>query len=198
MTQNVFRLIATGVLCAGLYSPALAQAVPQELNVPAGNVLFLKAFATGTQNYVCVTTPAGVGWKFIGPQATLFHEFKGAVQQQLTTHFLSADLADTPVARPTWQHSFDSSRVWGRVVASATDPAFVKAGAIPWLLLQAAGTDVGPAGGDVLALTTFIQRINTSGGTAPATGCTQASHVGTLALVPYTTDYYFYRASREQ
>ncbi len=51
-------------------------------------------------------------------------------------------------------------------------------------------------GGSILAQTTFIQRVNTSGGVAPATGCTQASNIGVMVLVPYTTDYYFYRAER--
>ena len=54
----------------------------------------------------------------------------------------------------------------------------------------------GPTGGSRLAATTFIQRLNTSGGIAPATGCSQPSEIGALALVPYTTDYFFYQARR--
>ena len=38
--------------------------------------------------------------------------------------------------------------------------------------------------------------MNTSGGIAPTTGC-DASAYGKVALVPYTTDYYFYRASQQ-
>ena len=47
-----------------------------------------------------------------------------------------------------------------------------------------------------LTTTTFIQRLNTSGGIAPATGCTSPADVGKSAFVPYTTDYYFYKATR--
>jgi len=53
---------------------------------------------------------------------------------------------------------------------------------------------VGPTGGDTLTKTTFIQRLNTAGGVAPSTGCRSSSDVGTLAFVPYTADYFFYKA----
>jgi hypothetical protein len=42
---------------------------------------------------------------------------------------------------------------------------------------------------------TFIQRLNTQGGSAPADGCSTAADVGKQALVPYTADYYFFRAN---
>ena len=48
------------------------------------------------------------------------------------------------------------------------------------------------AGGDTLTATTFIQRVNTSGGIAPSTGCTSSTDVGKQAFVPYTADYVFY------
>ena len=64
------------------------------------------------------------------------------------------------------------------------DPGYVAPGAIDWLLLERAGVQSGPTGGSILAQTTFIQRVNTSGGVAPATGCSDISQVGTLALVP--------------
>ena len=37
----------------------------------------------------------------------------------------------------------------------------------------------------------LIQRINTSGGGAPSTGCRQPTDAGAVALVPYSTDYVF-------
>ena len=163
-------------------------AVPGTLEVPSGQP-FLIAAAEGTQNYVCLLTQGGFEWTFLGPQATLF-----VPPQQVMTHFLSANPVDG-AQRPTWQHSLDTSRVWGRVRASSSDPAYVAPGAVPWLLLDAASTSVGPAGGGTLAQTTFIQRVNTSGGVAPAAGCRHAGDVGAMALVPYTTEYYFYRAS---
>ena len=172
-------------------------AVPPNLEVPAGHDVFLAGQAEGTQNYICL--PAGkkdVAWRFVGPQATLFHTLNGDVREQITTHFLSVNPSEGAVTRPTWQHSIDSSRVWGRVIASSSDPNIVAPGAIAWLLLEVAGVDRGPTGGVVLAETTFIHRLNTSGGIAPSTGCSDVSQIGTLALVPYTTDYFFYRPTR--
>jgi hypothetical protein len=55
------------------------------------------------------------------------------------------------------------------------------------------GAQHGPTGGDKLAATTFIQRLNTAGGMAPSTGCTLSTDVGQKALVPYTADYFFYK-----
>ena len=49
-------------------------------------------------------------------------------------------------------------------------------------------------GGIRLTVTTYIQRVNTTGGLAPTSGC-DASTVGTVAKVPYTADYYFYKAA---
>jgi hypothetical protein len=44
---------------------------------------------------------------------------------------------------------------------------------------------------------TFIQRLNTKGGAAPADGCAVAGDVGKQALVPYTADYFFFRKDKE-
>ena len=78
-------------------------------------------------------------------------------------------------------------------IASSSNPGFVESGAIPWLLLQVVGAQDGPTGGDKLSETTFIQRLNTSGGVAPSTGCTLSTDVGKKKLVPYTADYFFYK-----
>ena len=59
----------------------------------------------------------------------------------------------------------------GHTATSSTDPDFVKPGAIAWLLLTVVGAKDGPTGGDTLTETTFVQRLNTSGGVAPSTGC---------------------------
>jgi len=63
---------------------------------------------------------------------------------------------------------------------------------VPWLLLEKVGVQEGPTGGDLLTRTTFIQRVNTYGGLAPATGCSQPSDVGKKAFIPYTADYFFF------
>ena len=62
-----------------------------------------------------------------------------------------------------------------------------QADAIPWLLLKELST-TGPG---LFSDIAFVQRVNTWGGVAPATGC-DASTVDTLIRVPYSADYYFY------
>ena len=121
---------------------------------------------------VAVGTSAG-GWAFFGPQATLLQ-----FNTQIITHFLSPNPDEKDLPRATWQHTQDTSRVWGHAVASSSDPKFVKPGAIPWLLLEVVGADRGPGGGTRLTGTTYIQRIRTSGGVAPATGCDDPANVG--------------------
>jgi hypothetical protein len=58
--------------------------------------------------------------------------------------------------------------------------------AIPWLRLDAKN----PQGPGIFANTTFIQRVNTTGGKAPLV---DGAFVGQVARVPYTADYFFYR-----
>ena len=197
--QSVRGVIAVSVLAlGGAISSAAAQSqndinvppVPPGIAVPAGHVPFLQGHATGTQDYICLVTHSGFTWKFLGPQATVFESLNGSYSQ-VATHFLSVNPSEG-AARATWQHSADSSLVWAKTVASSTDPNFVQPGAIAWLRLEAAGSQLGTGGGSLLAKTTFIQRVNTSGGLAPATGCSNAKDVGVMALVPYTTDYIFY------
>jgi hypothetical protein len=159
--------------------------VPGSIRVPAGNVAFLEGHAVGTQAYICLPS----GWTFFGPQATLFNE----LDEQVISHFLSPNPDESGTPRATWQHSQDTSTVWAMATASSSNPSFVESDAIPWLLLQVVGTEDGPTGGQKLTPTTFIQRVNTSGGIAPSTGCTLPTDVGKKALVPYEADYFFYR-----
>ena len=178
----------------GLPRPAHARRVtpppvPANIHVPAGSKAFLEGHAVGTQNYSCLPSATGVAWILFGPQATLFNDDA----EQLITHFLSPNPFDGGTPRATWQHSRDTSTVWGLSIASSGDPHFVAPRAIPWLLLQVVWAQDGPTGGRKLTATTFIQRLNTSGGTAPATGCTLSTDVGKKVLVPYTADYFFYK-----
>ena len=163
--------------------------VPSNIQVPAKNKVFLEGHAVGTQDYICLPSASGFAWTFFGPQATLFNDN----DKQVITHFLSPNpfAGDTPSV--TWQHSRDTSTVWGMAIASSSDPAFVAPGAIPWLLVQVVGAQDGPTGGHELTATTFIQRLNTSGRVAPSTGCALSTDVGKKALVPYTADYFFYK-----
>ena len=185
--------------------------VPANLQVLAGNRLYREGHAEGTQDYICMPCPnaitaaaacpdSGFAWAFYGPQATLF-DVEDGDDQQIITHFLSPNPAEAGKPRPTWQSSRDSSTVWVNNTSppaqSSTDAAFVAAGAIPWLLLPVAGTQVGPTGGDKLTKTTFIQRLDTAGGVAPAAGtCASAADAGKKALVPYSADYFFYKAAK--
>ena len=205
MTARLSFLVVAGAIAAGFSSSASADQsatsrhidvpqLPSNLTVPSGNEAFLEGQAVGTQNYICLPAATGFKWTFTGPQAALFLSRRGELQQQITTHFLSANPAEGNLPRPTWMHSSDSSQVWGRVKASSTDSNYVEAGAIPWLLVEAAGAAIGPTDGSLLTRTTFIHRVNTTGGVAPSTGCSQTSEVGSVALVPYSTDYIFYRA----
>jgi len=143
---------------------------------------------------------SGFAWAFVGPQATLFNVEDGE-DHQIITHFNSPNPAEAGKERPTWQDSHDTSTVWANnsspPAQSSTDPAFVADGAIPWLLLPEAGTQVGPTGGHKLTKTTFIQRLNAAGGVAPeASTCAAAADTGKKALVPYSADYFFYKASK--
>jgi hypothetical protein len=191
VTASLFAL-AQQVYAADVAPPA----VPANLAVPEGNQAFLVGHAVGTQNYVCrpfAESPTGVAFRLFTPQATLFDD-EG---KQIITHFFSPNPAEGGTVRPAWQDSKDTSRVWA-MMAQAThtssDPAYVQPGAVAWLLLTVVGNQTGPSGGDRLTKTTFIHRVNTSGGPAPTTGCGSTADLGNQAFVPYTADYYFYRA----
>src|SRR5262245_45399250 len=204
MTSFLRYLLTAGFVVAALVQAAYAQflsvpPVPPAIQVQAGNIPFLEGHAVGTQNYVCLPSGSGFSWTFFGPQATLFLTlkfFNSAIQQQITTHFLSPNPDESGTPRATWQSSLDTSAVWARAIASSTDSSFVAPGAIPWLLPQVVGAEHGPTGGAFLTQTTFIHRLNTSGGVAPLTGCGESENVGATALVPYTADYFFYKAGR--
>lgn len=161
-------------------------AVPGNLTVQAGHRPFAEGHATGTQNYQCRESSGAYAWAFTGPTATV------ATSHGTLEHMLSANPDEGGTARPTWHSTRDGSTVWARSIQPSEDPAFVEAGAIPWLLLQVVGRAGGADGGDRLSQTTYIHRVNTSGGRAPATGC-DASTVGATQAVPYTADYIFYK-----
>lgn len=163
--------------------------VPANLQAPEGNTAFLAGNAYGTQNYVCLPSASGAAWTLFGPQATLFDDSF----DQIITHYLSPNPAENGTPRATWRHSRDTSAAWAFAIASSADPVFVAPNSVPWLLLRVVGTQLGPTGGDRMTQTTFIQRVDTAGGLAPATGCSVAGDVGKKTLVPYQALYVFYR-----
>jgi Protein of unknown function (DUF3455) len=209
-TTNRVLLATCATALAAAFAVALPQPayadditpppVPDNIKVDAGNVVFLVGHGVGTQNYVCLPSGAGVAFKLFTPEAALFSDD----DKQLTAHFFSPNpfehnpdpaLFATGPIRATWQHSRDSSTVWAQVKDgnSSSDPAFVAPNAVAWLKLTVVGAENGPTGGGTLTKTTFVQRLNTAGGVAPATGCTSTADVGHLAFVPYTADYFFYK-----
>jgi hypothetical protein len=139
-------------------------AVPSTLAVPDGNQLAFFFGAIGVQIYQC----NAARWVFQAPEANLYNN--------------GDQLAGTHYAGPTWE-AVDGSKVVGAKVAAFTpDPT-----AIPWLLLRAVSHD----GDGRMAKVTFIQRLDTTGGLAPSTGCDTTS-AGAIARVDYTATYFFY------
>jgi hypothetical protein len=167
------RLLITAIVAvvATLALTQVAQAgpppptVPIAIKVPAGNKVFLIGHATGVQIYSC----NGTVWGFVAPRANLYDDHG----KLIITHF----------GGPTWQTK-DGSKVVGHAEAMITvDPT-----AIPWVRLSAASTTPGRLGN-----TTYIQRIATTGGLAPPAAECNATTAGTVAEVPYTADYYFWK-----
>lgn len=142
-----------------------------ELAVPEGNRLAFYNDAVGVQIYGCQASTSGYAWTFQAPEATLVDRRGRAV----ISHY----------AGPTWESVADGSKVTASKVAEFTDDP----SAIPELLLKA--TPQSNAGR--MSRVTYIQRLETSGGRAPSSGC-DAAHVGALARVDYTATYYFYEA----
>ena len=218
--RTIGGLTVAGMVLAGVASiTAFTASSPQAANsgditppplpadmapVPAGNKLFLGTHGVGTQNYVCRPSGAGVAYVLFTPQATLFSEDGG----QVITHYFSPNLSTNPTdpntdpkvvangaIRVTWQHR-DSSIIWARLHPSGPDGSgavTVDRRAVAWLLLDEVGVQKGPTGGDTLTKTTFVQRLNTHGGVAPAEGCSSQADLGHQAFMPYEADYFFYR-----
>ena len=167
------RMLIAGVLAAAAALPAAAMAgpaapsVPADIVVPDGHKPYLVAQAEGVQIYTC----EGSAWKLLAPRATLTGE-NGNV---LGSHY----------GGPTWE-ARDGSTVAARRDAGVPGAP----GAVDWLRLKATSTAAG-ADGDRLAGTTYIQRIHTVGGVAPAGACA----AGASAEVPYTADYVFFKAT---
>jgi hypothetical protein len=115
----------------------------------------------------------GTNWAFVAPEARLYAD--SGYNGEAGTHY----------AGPTWEAN-DGSTVVGAREKDCTPFR----GAIPWLRLKATPTSLHGR----FAETTYILRVNTVGGTAPATA---GLFVGDEARVPYTAEYYFYRATTQ-
>jgi hypothetical protein len=164
-------LVVSGALASTATAtsfPVLPPKVPAEIQPEAGNEPFEVGHALGVQVYQC----NGTAWTFVEPKAVLVTN-----RLQIISHF----------AGPTWQHQ-DGSSVVGQLVK----PVTVDAKSIPWLLLSRKDSTPGKFG-NRLTPTTFIQRINTRGGIAPAASTCTADQAGVKKEVPYSADYFFWR-----
>jgi len=205
--RHLFAVIAMA-FAIGAVTHAAAQVTPPPtpgtIAVPQGNTAYLVGHAFGSQGYTCLpTADGGTDWNPTArPEATLFTDLLGQ-NFQIITHFQSINANPKPGIVPplsgnaTWQSSLDSSRVWAVKVNGIDPSADIEScsntGSIQCLLLQSVGNAKGPTGGNLLFKTSFIQRLNTKGGAVPTTACT----VGQTQLVPYSADYFFYKADQQ-
>jgi uncharacterized protein DUF3455 len=146
--------------------------VPDKLRPASNETLTMIVPAKGFQIYECRARKGQSGayeWAFVAPEADLF-DHSG---RRIGRHY----------AGPHWE-STDGSKILGTPKERADAPA---ADAISWLLLAA--RSVGPAGS--FSRVTSIQRVNTVGGVAPRTDCSQPV-IGTQARSAYMADYYFF------
>lgn len=166
---------SAGAMPAGAAASSASgpSAVPAAIAVPAGHRPVFTLVGAGELTYECrarADAPAAFGWAFVAPEARLLTQ--------------AGDGAGRYYGGPTWEAS-DGSRITGRQLAIA--PA--AAGAIPLQLVQVEPS----AAAGRWAGVTFIQRLNTVGGVAPAAPC-DASRAGARQTVPYRADYVFHRA----
>jgi Protein of unknown function (DUF3455) len=170
-----FRSLLGGVqlsfvtLLAGCATTASA---PEPLRVPATAKLLKQLHAKGVQIYECQpakNNPSQFEWSFKQPEATLYTKTGGAFGK----HY----------AGPSWEAN-DGSKVTGEMVQKVDSS---KPDSIPWLLLRAKTI----AGHGIFTRVTYIQRLNTAGGSAPVHTCSP-SQAGQQLRVNYTADYLFY------
>lgn len=148
---------------------------PMQLAPPDGTTVLFALDAWGVQDYECT----GGTWRLREPRADLY---------MLPPH---AHMVMRHFGGPTWQFTIDSSLVVGTKTQEATPDVT----AIPWLLLQVS-RHVGDPGS--LTPVTWIQRLSTRGGLAPAAAlCTATGPIPDangkfpVSIVPYVARYVF-------
>lgn len=178
--HNTLALVAVAGLSAcatqgPMMAPFSQAALPDAVKVPAGHVVAMETVAAGDILYQCRAKKEMAGqfeWVFVGPDAGLKDRSGKAVGKYYG-----------PPA--TWE-SMDGSKVTGAQVAVA--PAGT--GSIPLQLVKA-----NPAiGMGAMQGVSYIQRVNTQGGVAPASMCGAAT-LDQKQTVTYTADYIFWRAA---
>ena len=167
----VAALTLGGAAVAGPQAPT----VPADVAVGAGHKVFLVGHAEGVQIHTCTADASAYRWTFVGPRANLYDE--------------DGKLLMTHGSGPSWQ-----TRDGSKIVAALDGRVTVDPAAIPWFRLFVTQRFPG-ADGDRLGATTYIQRIKTTGGLAPAASTCSAATLGTTVEVPYTADYVFWKAA---
>ena len=179
LSRLIVACIAVVAVCGLVATAAWARPAPQTApgdpldprTYAPDTRLFLILHAIGVQKYTC---QANGTWLFTDPEATLYKTT--GVLQPIGTHYLNF-----VTGLPVWQLHDDGSAVEAARIAMASGGS----DNIAWLLLEAVATTDGRLG-----RTTYVQRLNTSSGIAPAGTCTPAATIA----VPYTADYFFWRA----
>ena len=170
--RSVSRLPVLLAAIAAVGVSAQSMDLPEAVRVPAGHAMSMKVVGVGELTYECrlkANDAAAYEWAFVGPVAKLLDGRSKEVGKYY--------------AGPTWE-AMDGSKVTGKQVAVA--PA--SAGSIPLQLVKAE-----PAtGAGAMSGITYIQRVNTKGGVAPAEPCSAQSS-GTRKQVPYQADYVFFK-----
>jgi hypothetical protein len=151
------------------------QDIPDNLKVPSGNVLLLRAYGKGIQKYAC---PVSATSKAV-PHAILLKDDRD-----------EGGLVAIHFGGPTWE-ALDGSSVVGDA-PNAKHFTAPDADGVDWLLLPAKSN----AGNGLFSRVTYIQRLFTDGGKPPAEGCDQANNQ-TEVLVEYSAQYFFYVPSTE-
>jgi len=178
MTQNfaLFGIAALLSACAAgpsmmAMKPVDNASLPEPVRVPAGTKQAMATSGVGEITYECREKANMAGaheWVFVAPVATLY----GADRKVVGKYY----------AGPTWEAA-DGSKLTGKQVAVA--PAM--AGSIPLQLVKAE-----PAMGmGAMQGVSYVQRLNTKGGVAPAMACDAATK-GQRRQVAYEADYVFY------
>jgi hypothetical protein len=137
----------------------------------------LRLHARGSQIYACrQTSPGAYGWQLVGPKADLF-----------SSEDAKAPVVGEHLAGPTWRWAADGSEFVGAGPSALKSPSPDDPSRnIPWLLMPKKSGNWGRLGGF-----SHVQRVNTRGGVAPATGCA-ADSVEASVNIPYEADYIFY------
>ncbi|MBB5851836.1 DUF3455 domain-containing protein [Amycolatopsis umgeniensis] len=159
--------IAVGALLIGGGTTAYAATstrVPDAIKVPEGNKRIATYLGEGVQIYGC----ANGAWALIQPAATLSHRGR-----TIALHSKG----------PVWTSTVDGSTVGAAAVPGASSP---RPNAVPELLLKANLN----SGDGIFGKVTYVQRLDTRGGLAPAGTCA----TGTQTAVRYSADYAFWVA----